>query len=173
MHCGRVRRHRWSCSMRRPTVCHPSSPAHPWSEGLARKRPQPCVKGLGSDGQSSHVHHARDCKHGVRGGKVLPATALAMLPGPCKRPHFKTPRAHVCNHAPENTQNRAARCCYATHSRLTSPQRPFSSAYVPYLPISLTIWHWKAEIREIETNDFFRRWPLSTKIDLFRELTAG
>ena len=80
-------------------------------------------------------------KHGVRGGKGLPATGLAMSPIPAlvKRPRFKTPRAHVCNHAPENTQNRAARCCYATHSRLTSPQRPFSSAYVPYLLISLII----------------------------------
>ena len=74
-------------------------------------------------------------KHGVHGGKSLPATGLAMSPIPAlvKRPRFKTPRAHVCNHAPENTQNRAARCCYATHSLLTSPQRPFSSAYVPYL----------------------------------------
>jgi len=80
-------------------------------------------------------------KHGVRGGKSLPATGLAMSPIPAlvKRPRFKTPRAHVCDHAPENTQNRAARCCYATHSRLTSPQRPFSSAYMPYLPISSTI----------------------------------
>ena len=80
-------------------------------------------------------------KHGVRGGKGLPDTGLAMLTIPVlvKRPRFKTPRAHVCNHAPENTQNRAARCCYATHSLLTSPQRPFSSAYVPYLPIFSTI----------------------------------
>ena len=77
-------------------------------------------------------------KHGARGGKGLPATGLAMSPIPVlvKRPRFKTPRACVCNHAPENTQNRAARCCYATKSRLASPQRPFSSAYVPYLPIS-------------------------------------
>ena len=80
-------------------------------------------------------------KHGVRGGKGLPATGLAMLPIPAliKRPRFKTSRAHVCNHAPENTQNRAARCCYSTHSLLTSSQLPFSSAYVPYLPISPTI----------------------------------
>jgi len=80
-------------------------------------------------------------KHGVRDGKGLPATGLAMSPIPAlvNRPRFKTPRSHVCNHAPENTQNRAARCCYATHSRLTSPQRPFSSAYVPYLLISLII----------------------------------
>ena len=72
-------------------------------------------------------------KHGVCSGKSLPATGLAMLPIPAlvKRPRFKTPRAHVCDHAPENTQNRAARCCYATHSCLTSPQRPFSSTYVP------------------------------------------
>ena len=62
-------------------------------------------------------------KHGVRDGKSLPATGLAMSPIPAlvKRPRFKTTRAHVCDHAPENTQNRAARCCYATHSRLTSP----------------------------------------------------
>jgi len=80
-------------------------------------------------------------KHGVRGGKDLPATGLAISPIPAlvRRPRFKTPRALVCNHAPENTQNRAARYCYATHSRLTSPQRPFSSAYVPYLPISLPL----------------------------------
>jgi len=80
-------------------------------------------------------------KHGVRDGKGLPATGLAMSPIPAlvNRPRFKTPRSHVCNHAPENTQNRAARCCYATHSRLTSPQRPFSSTYVPYLPISLPL----------------------------------
>ena len=83
MHCGRVRRHRWSCSMRRPTVCHPSSPAHPWSEGLARKRPQPCVKGLGSDGQSSHVHHARDCKHGVA-AKSCPPLRLPCCRGPAR-----------------------------------------------------------------------------------------
>jgi len=100
-------------------------------------------------------------KHGVRGGKGLPATGLAMSPIPAlvKRPRFKTPRAHVCNHAPENTQNRAARCCYSTHShrRLSQfsaePFRGFRKAF-------------------LET-DFFRRWPLSTKIDLFRELTAG
>ena len=80
-------------------------------------------------------------KHGVCVGKSLPATGLAMstIPTLVKRPRFETPRAHVCDHAPENTQNRAARCCCATHSCLTSPQRPFSSAYVPYLLISLTI----------------------------------
>ena len=56
---------------------------------------------------------AVDCaKHGVRGGKDLPATELAMSPIPAlvRRPRFKTPRAPVCDHAPENTQNRAARC---------------------------------------------------------------
>ena len=36
-------------------------------------------------------------KHGVRGGKGLPATGLAMSPIPAliKRPRFKTPRACV------------------------------------------------------------------------------
>ena len=82
-----------------------------------------------------------DAKHGVRGGKSLPATGLAMssIPALVKGLCFKTPRAHVCDHAPENTQNRTARCFCATHSRLTSPQRPFSSAYVPYLLISRII----------------------------------
>ena len=89
-------------------------------------------------GSLAKVMAVDDAKHGVRGGKGLPATGPAMSPIPVlvKRPRFKTPRADVCNHAPENTQNRAARCCYATLSRLTSPQRQLSSAYVPYLPIS-------------------------------------
>ena len=92
-------------------------------------------------GSLAKVMAVDGAKHGVRGGKGLPDTGLAMsaIQALVKRPRFKTLRTHVCNHAPENTQNRAARCCYATLSRLTSPQRQLSSAYVPYLPISLTI----------------------------------
>jgi len=130
-HCAS--RHTLSAAHTAPVLTRP--PNHQVYFG---KAPQTYVRAAASLARVIAVDGA---KHGVRGGKSLPATGLAMstIPALVKRPRFKTPRAHVCDHAPENTQNRAARCCCATHSRLTSPQRPFSSAYVPYLLISLII----------------------------------
>ena len=48
-----------------------------------------------------------------------------------KNTRFKHPHAHVCRHAPENPQNRAAVYDYAAHNRLPSHQRPPTAAYAP------------------------------------------
>ena len=63
-------------------------------------------------------------------------------PSARQRPRFKTPRPHICEHAPENTQNHTARFCYPSYSRLTSPQLPCPAACVPDRPISPNIGFW-------------------------------
>ena len=60
-------------------------------------------------------------------------------PSARQRPRFKTPRPHIREHAPENTQNHTARLFYPSHIRLTSPQLPCPAAYVPDRPICPTI----------------------------------
>jgi len=57
-----------------------------------------------------------------------------------KNTRFKHPHAHICRHAPENPQNRAAVYHYAAHSRLPSHQRPPSAAYAPDWQTSPTIF---------------------------------
>ena len=57
-----------------------------------------------------------------------------------KNTRFKHPHAHICRHAPENPQNRAAVYHYAVHSRLPSHQRPPSAAYAPDWQTSPTIF---------------------------------
>ena len=48
-----------------------------------------------------------------------------------KNTRFTHPHAHICRHAHENPQNRAAVYHYAAHNCLPSHQRPPTAAYAP------------------------------------------
>jgi len=55
-----------------------------------------------------------------------------------KNTDFKPPQSHICRHAPENPQDRAAWWCYTSHSRLLSHHRPPTA---PYEPNSAKVHH--------------------------------
>jgi len=77
-----------------------------------------------------------------------------------KNTRFKHPHAHICRHAPETPQNRAAMYHYAAHSRLPSHQRPPTAAYAPDCQTSPTFSFqtvWMGLLFEFDAGFLF--WP--------------